>query len=183
MHRVLPGPQLAFDRVVVKRLARLDVGQLRHRALDVGIALGETPVRNRHPLPGLNLEHESRPIRIVRLHQTGGHARIGVAPPPVFCSERVDHLGCARRARRSTESVDDDSKKCILGQAEHAFELDGIDRVKRREHVTHADSRAGFFSPHLHIVEPIEAHEVRDRFAHVLRIKGGTSTRSRSARR
>ena len=59
----------------------------------------------------------------------------------------------------------------VLRQAEHALELDEIDRVKRRQDVTHADAGARLLSQHLHIVEPIEAHDVRDRLAHVPRVE------------
>ena len=99
VHLVLPRPQLAFDLVVVKRLARLDVGQFSHGALDVGVALRETPVCNRQPTPGFNLEDQGGAIRIVCLDESRADASIRVAAPPVFHSQRLDDLGGASGPR------------------------------------------------------------------------------------
>jgi len=99
VHLFLPGPQFAFDLVVIKRLTGLDVGQFGHCALDVGVALREAPVCNRQATPGLNLEDQGGPIRIVCLDESRGDARIRVAAPPVFHSQRFDDLRGASRTR------------------------------------------------------------------------------------
>ena len=84
VHLVFPRAKFTVDHVVVKRLADLDVRQLRHRALDVGISLSEPPVRDEQAAAGLDVEYERGAIWIVRLLDPRGYPGIGVAAPAVF---------------------------------------------------------------------------------------------------
>ena len=50
------------------------------------------------------------------------------------------------------------------------MELDAVDGMKRCQHIPDASAGGGILGKYLHIVEPIEAHDVRDRLADLLRV-------------
>ena len=107
-------------------------------------------------------------MRIVFLDAAGGNRRAQKAVLAVQIRERARDLGRAADRRRRAEPLDHALPQQVLVQLELAAEQHLGDVVQRRQQVFQVDAAVGRrLRVHLHVLEPPEAEQVRDRLADV----------------